>query len=43
MEEYVYKLVENTLNNHSKEEAIKIIAERILWYEMKLKNKDEEK
>lgn len=42
MEGYVYKLVENTLNNHSKEEAIEIIAEKILWYEMKLKQLKEE-
>lgn len=40
MEEYVYKLVENTINNHSKEEAIDIIARKILWYEMKLKDKE---
>lgn len=38
MEEYVNKLVENTLK---KENAKEIIVERILWYEMKLLEKDE--
>ena len=36
MEEYVNKLIENTFKNHSFEEAKKIIADKILWYEMKL-------
>ena len=36
MEEYVYKLIENTFKNNSLEEAKKIIADKILWYEMQI-------
>ena len=36
MEEYVTKLVDNTFENHSFEEAKKIIIDKILWYEMKI-------
>lgn len=36
MEEYFYNLVENTLKNNSKNEAIKIMSERILDYEMQI-------
>lgn len=38
MEETVYKLVENTLK---RDDALQIIAEKILWYEMQLLKKDE--
>ena len=37
MEEFVYKLVENTFKNHSIEEAKEIISKRILWYENELR------
>lgn len=43
MEEYVRKLVDNTFKKYSLEEAKEIIVKRILWYEMKLLKKDEEK
>lgn len=38
MEERVYELVKNTLK---KDDALEIIAQRILWYEMQLLKRDE--
>ena len=38
MEERVYELVKNTLK---KDDALEIIAQRILWYEMQLIIKEE--
>ena len=42
MEEYVTNLVENTFKNHSLEEVKKIIVNKILWYEMKILNLEEQ-
>ena len=43
MEEYVRKLVDNTFRDYSFDEAKEIIVKKILWYEMKLMQKNEEK
>lgn len=37
MEEYVKRLIENTFKNHDFEKAKQIIADKILWYEMRIK------
>lgn len=37
MEEYVNRLIDNTFKNHNFEEAKQIIADKILWYEMRIK------
>ena len=37
MEERVNMLIDNTFKKYSFEEAKKIIADRILWYEMRIK------
>lgn len=38
MEEYINTLVDNTFKNYEFEQAKKIIADKISWYEMKLLN-----
>jgi len=38
MEGYINALVDNTFKNYEFEQAKKIIADKILWYEMKLLN-----
>lgn len=37
MEQFVNKYVENTFENNSLEDAKRIIADKILWYEIKIK------
>lgn len=41
MEGYVNELVENTFKNHGIEGAKKIIVERILFYEQKIRDLEE--
>lgn len=41
MEQYVRDLVENTFKNYELDKVKEIIAERILWYEQKIRKLEE--